>query len=339
MGSEVLSPRKKLVSVGYAMKAKNANNAIYADTANYAQNLIGKVSYADSAGHIVPPDSVIGVVSNNALLYIRNDGMGGYGLKIRASSEGIHIDSTYYGVYIYSPVFGVKIDMPIYDGLCIDQAGNNGVWINGAGGDGVYAVATQRGGYFYNNSTGTNYPTLWVRNAYNSTSSERIANFYAGVPEKLRFYFQGDGNAYADVGWNTFKKNSKGSYESYSAVESQYKELIAHRTGKLVNGEAYVKFDASFAEFVSAQLPIEITLTPVGSYSGLYVVEKDKYGFTVKSGAGDNNCEFSYLAIGREKGCEQRAVVGNIDEEERQAQLMDEMKRAEHERRMESKKY
>mgnify|MGYP000191500637 CR=1 FL=1 len=47
VGDETLSPRKKLVSVGYAIQTENAENAIYADTANYA--LTANIGYVDSA--------------------------------------------------------------------------------------------------------------------------------------------------------------------------------------------------------------------------------------------------------------------------------------------------
>ncbi|MDD2889097.1 MAG: hypothetical protein PHE49_00460 [bacterium] len=53
--SEVLSPRKKIVSVGYAIKSKNADNSINADTANYARN--ANVDYVDSSGHSLYTDS------------------------------------------------------------------------------------------------------------------------------------------------------------------------------------------------------------------------------------------------------------------------------------------
>ncbi|MDD5530555.1 MAG: hypothetical protein PHX21_11090 [bacterium] len=47
VGLEVLSPRKKIVSVGYAIKSKNSDNSINADTANYARN--ANVDYVDSS--------------------------------------------------------------------------------------------------------------------------------------------------------------------------------------------------------------------------------------------------------------------------------------------------
>jgi len=46
--NEVLAPRKKLVSVGYAIQAENAEYARYADTAEFAVNV--DINYVDSAG-------------------------------------------------------------------------------------------------------------------------------------------------------------------------------------------------------------------------------------------------------------------------------------------------
>ena len=48
VGDEVLAPRKKLVSVGYAIQAENAEYAQYADTAEFAVDV--GINYVDSAG-------------------------------------------------------------------------------------------------------------------------------------------------------------------------------------------------------------------------------------------------------------------------------------------------
>ncbi len=52
--NDTLTPRKKLVSVGYAIKSKEAEHSIHSDTANYAfaaNVLIDSVIYADTAGY------------------------------------------------------------------------------------------------------------------------------------------------------------------------------------------------------------------------------------------------------------------------------------------------
>ncbi len=53
--NDTLTPRKKLVSVGYAIKSKEAEHSIYSDTTNYALDAnvnIDSVIYADTAGYV-----------------------------------------------------------------------------------------------------------------------------------------------------------------------------------------------------------------------------------------------------------------------------------------------
>jgi len=141
--------------------------------------------------------------------------------------------------------------------------------------------------------------------------------FKAGYwPAYTKFYFQGNGNAYADGGWYTFKKNSKGKYESFATVEAERQEIIAHGKAKLVNGSVHVEFPESFSEFVSDKEEITITVTPHSS-AVLYIPERNTQGFTVKCDIGDKNAEFDWVAIGVEKGKEVRPTVPNIEEEDR----------------------
>ncbi|RKY93966.1 MAG: hypothetical protein DRQ06_05925, partial [Candidatus Hydrothermota bacterium] len=108
--------------------------------------------------------------------------------------------------------------------------------------------------------------------------------------------------------------SSKGEYEAFSSVQAERQELIAHGTGKLTDGIAHIRFSSSFSEFLTEKEPIEITVTPVGSYSGLYIAERSRDGFMVKSGAGDPNCEFTWMAIGVEKGKERQERPANVEE-------------------------
>ncbi len=388
IGTEVLSPRKPLVSVPYSFRSW------YADTASVTT---GSAVYADSAGHLVGPDTVRANVAGAPVLFLKNHSSSGNGLGIKGGYYGVRIDSTSnYGVYvnrsgddgiyvnhpgdagvvIWSPTnTGVYVYNAGYRGVTVQSASDNGVHVNSAGGKGVYVGSAQHGFYvnsadsegIYVNNTGedgvyvdnagddgvyvsnagdygiyvyyagwagvraeghkygalfysdTTSTTLFVRNYHGYSSSDTIARFKAGpvFNSFTRFYFLGDGNAYAAGNWNTFRKNSKGEYESFSAVQAERQELIAHGTGRLENGVAHVSFGSSFSEFVTRSENIEITVTPVGSYSGLYIADRSPEGFTVKSGAGDPNCEFTWIAIAVEKGKEKRAKVGNIDEEER----------------------
>jgi hypothetical protein len=291
---------------------------------------------------------------------------GGDGFTVRKAWTAFKALNPLRGMYIHSPEgdgiminnsgsnaieinmagkFGLKIDFPDSNAIQITNPGGEalhidnspksaihvenadiyGIQIDNAKEMGIYSHGKKFGAYLTNDTNGIYYPALVAGNNHGTTSSERIATFTATGFEK--FYFQGDGNAYADGGWNTFKKNSKDKYESFSAVETAYKEIIDHGKGRLSGGETYIEFNPSFSEFISTDVPVDITVTPIGSYSGIYIESYNRNGFYVKSEIGDLNCEFNWIAIGRENGYEERAEVGNIEEESRKIiEMMEKMK-------------
>lgn len=359
---EVLSPRKKLVSVGYSYRSQIADTAyhsVYVDSIStpltLSDSLYGTVLEVENKW--VTPSECQGIkvnsggigiaisnsewagvwVGNTAShaysmqsadkcgLYVYDAGWDGVNV-VSAGDNGIEVSHAgNNGIFINeADTFGMEIEHSLY-GIVVDSADGYGLYVNGSG-YGIDVMGKYYGGAFYNNNTSFLYPALTARNIYGYSSDERIASFVASIYE--RFYFQGDGNAYADGGWNTFKKNSKDKYESFSAVETAYKEIIDHGKGKLSEGETYIEFSPSFSEFVSMDVPVEITVTPVGSYSGIYIQSYNINGFYVKSEIGDLNCEFNWMAIGREKGYEERAKVGNIEEESRKIiEMMEKIKK------------
>jgi len=98
-------------------------------------------------------------------------------------------------------------------------------------------------------------------------------------------------------------------WERMAAIESPDVEFYANGEAQLKNGEAVVKFERLFREAISEKIPVRVVVTPVGSWSGLYIVSSDSDGFVVKSGAGDPNVKFTWIAVGRRKGYEERPVM------------------------------
>ena len=62
----------------------------------------------------------------------------------------------------------------------------------------------------------------------------------------------------------------------------------------LVGGRADVKFKESLSKFAS---DIKVIVTPMGSWSGIYVMNISPDGFTVMSGAGDPNARFNWIVV------------------------------------------
>jgi len=94
-----------------------------------------------------------------------------------------------------------------------------------------------------------------------------------------------------------------------AAVESPDVEFYANGEAQLKNGQATVRFERLFREAISDQIPVRVVVTPLGSWSGLYIVGSDSDGFVVKSGAGDPNVRFTWIAVGRRRGYEERPVM------------------------------
>ncbi len=303
------------------------------------------INQADSGG------IYIGNIAHGPAIYINAVEDGYNGITINSAEDGVRIrnawdngitveDASVYGVVVGDAgLDGFSVDHAGQAGLSVWEAGQEGLLVDSAGWFGVYAEGAKYGGVFVSDTAGFDYPTLYVENTHGATSDEYLAVFAADTgtsgwsPPATKFYFRADGNAYADGGWHTFKRDSKGEYESFSAIEAERQEIVAHGKAKLVNGEARITFPRSFSEFVSSREEITVTVTPK-SWSGLYVPEVTTQGFVVKSGAGDPNAEFDWIAIGVEKGKETRPTLPNIAEEDRIRGEMLAKRRAERKARM-----
>jgi hypothetical protein len=112
-------------------------------------------------------------------------------------------------------------------------------------------------------------------------------------------------------------ETSRGT-EATFAITGADVELIASGRGRLSRGSARVEFDRIFAESTSGPSGLRVTATPIGSWSALYVESIDGRGFNLRSGAGDGDVEFHWVAVGRAKDHERRPEVVIPDYEELQ---------------------
>jgi hypothetical protein len=103
-------------------------------------------------------------------------------------------------------------------------------------------------------------------------------------------------------------ETSQGPQAIFS-VESPEVEIYASGSAQLTAGAAYVELDPLFAEAVSPDVEIRVTVTPVGGWSALYVESTSPDGFLVRSATGDLNVRFHWMACGRRLGYEDRPYV------------------------------
>ncbi len=336
-------------SMGTAFWADLAARAFYVRHANWGLALqkvwYGPALEVDTA--LYGEGIRIGYTGHTGI-YVEHSG--GYGLDIgSAGSAGVRVYSAAYNGYevhqagdhgfevdaashdglrvMYAGYYGVYADTAGWDGVYVRNAGRYGVHVHNAGQYGVYvedsryegvhAQGQRWGGYFENNvmdSTLHWHSAIYANNWHGTSHDDMLAVFDAHYSTK--FYFHGDGEAYAADGWYTFKENRRGEMESFAAVEAERPEIIAHGHARLVNGEVYVTFPPSFAEFASAAEPIHITLTPSSS-AVLYIPERDGRGFRVRCDLGDRDAEFDWMAIAVQKGKEVRRTLPTAAEMER----------------------
>lgn len=83
---------------------------------------------------------------------------------------------------------------------------------------------------------------------------------------------------------------------SSKMVPTYFSAHKVHLTGSatLAGGSVDVKFKESFSKFVS---DIKVIVTPVGSWSGIYVININPDGFTAMSGAGDPKARFNWIVV------------------------------------------
>jgi hypothetical protein len=199
---------------------------------------------------------------------------------------------------------GLRVGSAGDNGLYIGNAADDGIWVNNATDYGIYAYGKYRGAHFESDSTANAVPTLYVKNRAGATNATRLAYFYGNT--NLAFYFLANGAAYADVGWNTFKKGDAGGVTPYHTMQSRDVEIVSSGTARLVNGTATIALDKEISSFVSGNVDLKITATPKGSWSGLYVSQQSGDRFVVKSDAGDLNASFDWIVIARERGFDVR---------------------------------
>ncbi len=109
VGNDTLSPRKKLVSVGYAIKSEEAEHSIYSDTASYASSVTPDNDWTISGSKLYAQDTSwnvgIGTISpsTDARLHVKANDVD-YGVRGTGSSDkmaGVYgeADGAYFGIY------------------------------------------------------------------------------------------------------------------------------------------------------------------------------------------------------------------------------------------------
>lgn len=97
------------------------------------------------------------------------------------------------------------------------------------------------------------------------------------------------------------------------ATTSTSVDVTTRGKGKLNNGETFISFDKNFIETTTiSEEELNITITPMGATNGVYVSRVTSTGFFVKENLnGKSNANFSWFAIGTQKGYENGVKISN----------------------------
>lgn len=88
--------------------------------------------------------------------------------------------------------------------------------------------------------------------------------------------------------------NSKTAVYSVTSTEST---IYAKGKAQLVNGQAYIPFDAAYRNLLGEEP--EVTVTPRGNCNGVYIASVDKNGFTIKElNNGTSSVAISWISVG-----------------------------------------
>jgi hypothetical protein len=279
-----------------------------------AENCGLYVGHADSAGVLVNSSGDHGFAALEPVkdgLYVsiagdcgvQVDSSSNDGIYVRdCSDDGIHVFNAHDdGIYLSScNGCGVYVSSPGDDGIHITGPDDDGVYVAGPADDGVYVISAGGHGGYFDLTLGS---SGWAVYAHSTGSTGNGIYCY--------------GNGTITGAWSKTVATSKG-WEAVQTLSAPDEEIVASGTGRLTNGRCRVNFERLFSESISAHVPIKVVVTPMDQWSGLYTTERSYLGFTVLTGAGAQDAAFTWQAIGRRQGYEQRprVTIPDPDEEE-----------------------
>ena len=142
--------------------------------------------------------------------------------------------------------------------------------------------------------------------------SEFMAGWFRGELYGLhlkgdRYSLYTDGNNYSN-GIEGFVQQTESEHRAISYTNTSVDVSVnCSGMGRLESGRAEIHFDPTFSELASSEIPIVVTVSPMGSSKGVFVAEVNNNGFVVvENEGGESDVEFSWIAMARRAGYEKR---------------------------------
>lgn len=130
-----------------------------------------------------------------------------------------------------------------------------------------------------------------------------------------------DGKTYTNTFIAQLDNTNEGTRSPSYMTTSTSVDIIDKGVGVIRNGQASVSFNNSFSSVISDNIPVIVTITPIGKSKGIYLESVSKNGFVVKeiddnstisqnefnfieTGQKSSNVQFTWIAIGTKAGYE-----------------------------------
>ena len=182
-------------------------------------------------------------------------------------------------------------------------------------------------GVFANNTDGTFGNGAGRMNTSNYEIKNRIgigiiSSFFGGfvkgkeyglIIKGDRFASYADGVVISNKSLAIVDKGANGNKIATYAATSTTSDITSKGIGQLVNGNSTITFDKSYSELISSKNPIIVTVTPMGETKGVYVVNVNETGFSIKeNGNGNSNVKFYWTVISERKNANDALVPNEV---------------------------
>jgi hypothetical protein len=181
----------------------------------------------------------------------------------------------------------------------------------GHNGYGIEAFGAGVGGYFQNNTASGKTWTADGDRGLTANGNE-LGGYFEDLDDGTWGTVAQGGASFSGNGTKGFVQNHP--YDAtrvivYAAHEGDEVGTYTRGTARLSQGEALVALGETFEWVTNPDLGLTVYLTPVGSWSQLYVAERSTTELVVRSAGGDPEAIFDYVVMGLRIGFEEASVV------------------------------
>ncbi|MDD4148809.1 MAG: hypothetical protein PHE33_02155 [Bacteroidales bacterium] len=260
-------------------------------------------------------------VSTGAIIYGDQYGSDSWKNNNLMQGTGYGPNDSYYGARgvasVDAPVTANYYNFGVY-GLYGDLGTGYGRRSGGVIGRNNYTASGTWGSLGYVNSGSTSYgvygSTAYATGAGKSSSASSgtgVAGYgdlfgawfrgdvYGAAVKGERFSLYVDGNQYNNdlIVFLNDDESSDNKIPSY-ASSSLSADIYAKGYATIEDNYAEVKFDINFSKLIDDEIPVIVTITPVGQRAELYIAKISSDGFVVNNYTENQNVGFNWIAIG-----------------------------------------